>query len=294
MFQNILFPYDGSEHSKVALNNVITLAKSHSAKVTLLNVFQVAKIAPLDKATYDYINEMSRFMEDRSNGILQDPFNLLVENDIPVEKIILEGHPRTVILDTIKEKNCDLVIMGSRGLGAIKSIVLGSVSHYIIHHTDIPVFITNNFESNFKHILFPIEGNEIDSTLSQHLIDMAKAYQAKVTVFHAWNTNKMNEFVDENHPSYHSLYELVELMRKDAQKKLFDVSRYIEQQGITVVSELYEGHTGEGILETSINHDCDLIIIGKHQRYAIERWLLGSSSLFVAHHSQCPVLFIKP
>ncbi len=54
---------------------------------------------------------------------------------------MLAGSPAEAIVDYSENNDCDLIIMGSRGLGAIREIMVGSVSHNVIQHASIPVMI---------------------------------------------------------------------------------------------------------------------------------------------------------
>lgn len=51
------------------------------------------------------------------------------------------GKPGEAICQTIKESEIDLVVMGSRGLGAIRRTFVGSVSDYVLHHSHVPTII---------------------------------------------------------------------------------------------------------------------------------------------------------
>jgi nucleotide-binding universal stress UspA family protein len=66
-----------------------------------------------------------------------------VPDDISVTTILTEQPIRSAILRRIDEGHHDLVVMGSRGRGAVKSAVLGSVSHHVLHHSPVPVLIVH-------------------------------------------------------------------------------------------------------------------------------------------------------
>ena len=70
-----------------------------------------------------------------------DDSEKLIPEDIPHELIFRVGNPGSVLLDLSFEKNCDLVIMGNRGRGALKSLFMGSVSSGILKNAKCPVFI---------------------------------------------------------------------------------------------------------------------------------------------------------
>ena len=60
---------------------------------------------------------------------------------ITVETILEEGDPPKVILDTAKKFSANIIVIGSRGLSQIKELLLGSVSHSVTKHADIPVLV---------------------------------------------------------------------------------------------------------------------------------------------------------
>jgi nucleotide-binding universal stress UspA family protein len=66
-----------------------------------------------------------------------------VPDDISVTTILTEDPIRSAILKRVREGHHDLVVMGSRGRGAVKSAVLGSVSHHVLHHSPVPVLIVH-------------------------------------------------------------------------------------------------------------------------------------------------------
>jgi nucleotide-binding universal stress UspA family protein len=64
-----------------------------------------------------------------------------VPDDLPVTTILTEKPIRTALIEQIRDGTHDLVMMGSRGRGALRAGLLGSVSHYILNHSPIPVLI---------------------------------------------------------------------------------------------------------------------------------------------------------
>jgi nucleotide-binding universal stress UspA family protein len=66
-----------------------------------------------------------------------------VPDDISVTTILTEQPIRQAILKRIEKGHHDVVVMGSRGRGTVRSAVLGSVSHHILHHSPVPVLIVH-------------------------------------------------------------------------------------------------------------------------------------------------------
>jgi nucleotide-binding universal stress UspA family protein len=66
-----------------------------------------------------------------------------VPDDVSVTTVLTEKPIRKAILERIEEGHHDLVVMGSRGRGAVRSAVLGSVSHHVLHHSPVPVLVVH-------------------------------------------------------------------------------------------------------------------------------------------------------
>ncbi|KAL2914179.1 hypothetical protein HK105_206270 [Polyrhizophydium stewartii] len=68
--------------------------------------------------------------------------NMIKHDNIHVRAIALRGDPREELLHKIEHLKADLVVMGSRGLGALSRTFLGSVSDYLTHNLKVPVIVT--------------------------------------------------------------------------------------------------------------------------------------------------------
>jgi nucleotide-binding universal stress UspA family protein len=66
-----------------------------------------------------------------------------VPSDLPITTVLTERPIRCELLDLIKGGGHDLVVIGSRGRGAVRAALLGSVSHYVLHRSRVPVLIVH-------------------------------------------------------------------------------------------------------------------------------------------------------
>jgi nucleotide-binding universal stress UspA family protein len=66
-----------------------------------------------------------------------------VPDDLPVTTVLTDQPIRRALIDQIKDGHHDLVVMGSRGRGTVRSTLLGSVSHYVLHHSPAMVLIVH-------------------------------------------------------------------------------------------------------------------------------------------------------
>jgi len=135
-FKNILVPVDGSEGSDRAIAQAAVMAQACGAKLNFLyvaNINQLAINACLSDAILDAVTKAGNVILDRAMEA--------VPEGIEKEAFSETGSPAVVILDFIESLKADMVVMGSRGLGVVKGVLLGSVSQYIIEQSKVPVLV---------------------------------------------------------------------------------------------------------------------------------------------------------
>ena len=137
MFKKILVPYDGSHHSERAMDTAINMALSDKAALHVLYAY--------DKLP-DYLGEPN-FQEvlDRVTAAAQELMESAVQHahnhGVAATSSVLEGPAAEAILRVAEAEGFDLIIMGSRGLGHLKGLLMGSVSERVMHQAKIPVMI---------------------------------------------------------------------------------------------------------------------------------------------------------
>ncbi len=136
MVKNILIPVDGSDGSDRAITYAITLAEACGAKMNFLyvaNINQLAINACLSDAILEAVTKAGNVILERAVQ--------MVPSGIETNAIAETGSPAVVILDTAEELHADMIVMGSRGLGVVKGVLLGSVSQYIVEQSACPVLV---------------------------------------------------------------------------------------------------------------------------------------------------------
>jgi nucleotide-binding universal stress UspA family protein len=145
MFRNILVAVDGSANAEEALTQAIDLAQSEHARLTL-----IAGVTGLPSAAYVGLSGpafavMQADARSSAEAVLRRARER-VPDDLPVTTILTDEPIRPALIEQIKRGGHDLIAMGSRGRGAMRAALLGSVSHYVLHHTPIPVLIVHAAE----------------------------------------------------------------------------------------------------------------------------------------------------
>ena len=145
MFKHILVPTDGSKLSLKAIKQAVQLAKAVGAKITGFY------------ATPDYTStyygeghtlrvpspkEQAEIWEQQARKVLS-----ALEVEAEVEKVpcavvhVTSDSPYEAIIAAAKKQKCDLIVMASHGRRGLSALVLGSETHKVLIHTDIPVLV---------------------------------------------------------------------------------------------------------------------------------------------------------
>lgn len=153
LFEKILVPLDGSEHSLRALEIAIQIAKKFDGKITLIHVYSVT-IRPVMMPEPTTLTppmipvmtpaEVSKAVEaTRKAGasILTEGEQKVKAEEVQVETLLKEGHTVQEIIRTAKEGKFDLIVIGGRGISKIRELLLGSVTDGVIHHAPCPVLV---------------------------------------------------------------------------------------------------------------------------------------------------------
>ena len=134
---------DGSDQSQKALNKAIEIATGCGVHdVSLLHVDEsVRDITYPTGENIQRTESMRAKIHKKQNEMMKEAAAKFEEHGIKVEALLKEGHPSQTISKTANEGNFDMVILGSRGLGGLQKVFLGSVSNAVIQETKASVLV---------------------------------------------------------------------------------------------------------------------------------------------------------
>src|SRR5947209_6483766 len=146
MYRHILVPTDGSELSHKAVSHAISLGKALGAKLTALTVeasFNVYAVpTSRDYGMSGAFAEYSEHAKAHAGKILARVADEAKTAGVTCETVqAVRDHPYEAIINTAKERGCDLIVMASHGRSGLAAVVLGSVTNKVLTHTDIPVLV---------------------------------------------------------------------------------------------------------------------------------------------------------
>jgi len=144
VFLNILVAVDGSPASDRALQEAIDLARASNARLTVMTVvpdLPGPALGPAGAAGFD-LTPMIRETEREYTAVLRAAVER-VPAEIHASEVLAHGRPASSIVKQVKEGHHDLVVMGSRGRGDVRSLLLGSESHAVLNTCRVAVLIVH-------------------------------------------------------------------------------------------------------------------------------------------------------
>jgi nucleotide-binding universal stress UspA family protein len=144
MFRNILVAIDGSSHATRALAEAADMATAMNARVTILTSIPDPSpwIASGAYAAPTLLDSLSDAAEREYDSMLLEAVESLPDG-LPAERVLVHGAAGPNIVKQAEEGNHDLVVMGSRGRGNLRALMLGSVSHHVLHASPVPVLVVH-------------------------------------------------------------------------------------------------------------------------------------------------------
>jgi nucleotide-binding universal stress UspA family protein len=144
----ILVCVDGSAQSLRALEEASYIAKGYGTdEITAIHVYENRSIALYGEVAFatrehlEYYAEIEKQEKAKSRKLLDQAVSILEAKGLKVRAILQEGHPASTIAKLATEENFTVIVLGSRGLGGLKKLFLGSVSNAVLQEVNANVYI---------------------------------------------------------------------------------------------------------------------------------------------------------
>lgn len=286
MKKKYLIPYDGSQHSNKALNVANLLASKTGGEATLFSVVEVHSAFDLlarEKA-HEILSKNRDLIEERQKTSTDS----LADTNYEITGKTAMGDPATEVLEEAKD-GYNLIVVGSRGLSAMRRAFLGSVSDKIVRKAGIDTLVVEEYNENvFDRLLVPIDGSETSKKALTTAMALGELFNSEIHIlyvisaFHIPELDTAYSLEEHYQPYYDEL----------AEKVLTEAKEMTSSYPGTVITHQKAGNIIDSILELEDEIDPSTIIVGSRGLGRVARGLVGSVSSGIVHNSHKNVLIV--
>jgi nucleotide-binding universal stress UspA family protein len=275
----ILIPIDFSETSMLAIQHGAFVAQLTKGDVCLLHVINsnytrqnlFLPIVQLEN-TLDFEKKIESKLNDLANDIRSD-------YGVNVECIIKTGIPANEVVETIKEINASLVVMGTHGYSPMEELVIGSNALRVITKANCQVMTMskNADHKGYNRIVIPIDNSAHSRQKVVYAIELAKQFSA-----HLYAVALLGEGEDAHKPA-------MELI-------LHQIEKLAKEKNVTYTSEVLSNlkNRATASVQYADKIGADLMVIMSDQDAELSGFFLGPYAQQVIHLSKIPVITVKP
>ena len=285
----VLLATDGSKDAVTATGWLKTFPLPEDATVLVLTVAALPSTA-VEAETMKNLRE-AVLADARRVG---EEARKLIEPRWPgVDARVSEGDPRHEIVRTAEEWKADLVVIGARGLGAVKGFLLGSVSRGVTRHAPCPVLVVKGEPRRLQSAVVAVDGSEDSLHALRFFAPFARGLKVRLlyVIEQLHFPSSAPRLIRAQIKG--ALAEFQRERKTEAEQTLRRAAAGLEGKAKSVKLSFPAGIPGEEIVRVANEQGVGLVVVGARGLGAVAGFFLGSVSEKVLLHARCPVLIVK-
>ena len=282
--ERILVGYDFSAESEVALAQGFAVARQVGAELILAHVAPRidtgdARLATAQQASLAALEE--RLGEARAR---------IAGQGVRVSQLLVEGDPDDALVSLQRDRDAELLVVGSHGRSGVRWLLLGSVAERAVRTSSRSVLIARGeraAKSGFRRVIAATDFSDSSLAALELALDIA-APDAEVELLHCWQI-VIPGFLDWGGSAF-EYAEVRDDVLAAAERRGRELVRRYARSRPNLELSLVEQPPRQGIHRRLEDGECDLVALGSRGHRGVQRWLLGSVAESIARHAPCSVL----
>lgn len=216
-----------------------------------------------------------------------------VAPDIKIGHTIAEGSPIDMLLDMAHDVT--MIVMGSRGLGGLSGMVMGSVSAAVVSHASCPVVVVredNQLDEATKYgpVVIGVDGSDVSAKATEIAFAEADARGAELVAVHTW----MDMQVQASLAGLSAAQQQWEVVEREQIEMLTERLAPMTEKypNVEVRKVITRDRPVRALVENS--EGAQLLVVGSHGRGGFKGMLLGSTSRALLQSAPCPMMVVRP
>jgi nucleotide-binding universal stress UspA family protein len=286
-FKHILFPVDLSAQCREAVPFVRAAATRFNADITLLHVMEIPPYwyGTMGAESFAAMIDLPKLAELRKQQV--DGFLAEELSGLPVQRILEQGDPASLIDEYAEKHHIDLVMMPTHGHGPFRRLLLGSVTAKVLHDLPCPIWTGAHAERQATHpdeihsMMCAVDLTQETIPLLDWAARLATVYGAKLRIVHAVPGSEVppDQFFDTDLDAF-----LMNTAREE-------IAKLQSSAGTDFEVCIGRGDVARVVREAALHHDADLVVIG---RGLIKKTLgrFRTHAYSIIREAPCPVLSV--
>jgi nucleotide-binding universal stress UspA family protein len=279
-YRKILVAFDGSKSARNALALASQMARENKSWIKVIAVLPSYE-GDLELVGVKNIRET---LEGPGRALLAEAQRIADDGDFHILTNLEQGEPFERIVHVAEEEDCDLIVMGRKGLSPLERELMGSVTARVIGHTSRDILVVpEGAKLGWGRLLLAADGGVQTENATAKALALAGDYGSTITALAVIYSN--DEFLALAH-------EMINELVEKARDRLASLVRRGQDAGVPVTPVVREGEPHEVIIKQAKEERADLIVMGSHGRKGLSRILMGSVTERTIGYAECPVLVV--
>lgn len=282
--EQIVVGLDGSENSRIALHWAAEVAHALELRLRVVQAWQYPSDAILS------LGRLELPSPDKMEEQLVAQLGEFVETEVGLDAVptaieVARG-PAADVLQHATKRNTRMAVVGSRGLGGFKGLLLGSVSRQLVEHATCAVAIVGPTVPveplRIETIVVGLDGSAHASRALGFAAELAPRFGAEIVVAHAV-------------PQATGDHRLIGDPRRHLDVRRDLVAEWcgpLREADLEHRIAVVEGDARTALLQVGHDHDADLLVVGSRGLGPVAKLVLGSVASSLAHHRELPLVIV--